>query len=212
MKTELVETKKLEQFLTRELRQNVVDDIKKSILENGFLMGHNLTVVGDKIIDGNHRHKAAVESGILELPCIIYDENEVNIYRLAEQLNTSNDTYAKQDLFDVLYKIEKLKKDNLSQREIGSMLEWGKDNISRYSILINNISPSFLERAKQSQSGRGESVSPTGYNFTERWFRDSGLYDLNEEFQLLFFEKFKVKNGYRFICNYAAINQNDLPL
>ena len=193
MRTAILKTKELEQYLTREIRDNVVEELKKSISENGFLMGHNLTVVGNKIIDGNHRHKAASEAGITELPCVVYDEGEINAYDMSERLNAGNDTYAKKDLFDMLYKIQKMKDEGLTQREISEILRWGKDNTSRYSILVEKISPKFLEKSKTVQINRCETDSPRGekFDFTEGWFRDSGLYGLDEEYQLLFFEKFK---------------------
>ena len=138
--------------------------------------------------------------------CIVYDEGEVNIYQLADKLNKSNDTYAKQDLFDVLFRIGKLKKEGLSQREIGELFDWGKDNTSRYSILLDSVSPLFLDMARVCQIGRGETNSPRGetFDFTEYWFRTSGLYDLSEEFQQLFFEKFKADG---LIWNKAKVQQ-----
>lgn len=191
MKTALIQTSTLEQFLTREIRQNVVDKIKKNIAENGFLMGHNLTVVGKKVVDGNHRLAAALESNISEVPCIVYDEDEVNAYKLAEQLNSSNDTYAKQDLFDVLFKIEKLKDEGKTNVGIADVLGWSESAIKNHSALLSKVTP-ILEIAKSRQIGRVTySVTPVAFDFTEYWFRTSGLYDLNEEFQLLFFEKFK---------------------
>ena len=125
--------------------------------------------------------------------CIVYDENEVNIYQLADKLNRSNDTYAKQDLFDVLYRIGKLKDEGLSQREIGELFGWGKGNTSNYSVLLEKMSTRFLDLTRDCQIGRVEQKSThvDTFDFTEGWFRTSGLYDLSEEFQLLFFEKFK---------------------
>jgi len=204
MKTALLKTNQLEQFLTRELRQNVIDEIKKSISENGFLMGHNLTVVGNKVIDGNHRLSAAQESDISELPCIIYEEDEVNAYKLAEQLNSSNDTYAKQDLFDVLFKIGKLKDEGKTNVEIADLLGWNESAIKNHSALLSKVTP-ILNIAKTHQKGRvTNEVTYETYNFTEGWFRTSGLYDLSEEFQLLFFEKFKADS---FTWNKGKVQQ-----
>jgi len=59
-------------------------------------------------------------------------------------------------------------------------------------IITKNISPKVLEIAKGKQKGRGDESSPSAdFNFTERWFRDSGLYDLNETYQEAFMETFK---------------------
>ena len=86
--------------------------------------------------------------------------------------------------------------EGMTQREIGELLDWGKNNTSNYSILLEKVSPRFLDLSKAHQIGRGDSNSPRvdGFSFTEGWFRTSGLYDLNEEFQLLFFDKFKADN------------------
>jgi len=59
-------------------------------------------------------------------------------------------------------------------------------------IITKNISPKVLEIAKGKQKGRADYESAMAdFNFTERWFRDSGLYDLNETYQEAFMETFK---------------------
>jgi len=46
---------------------------------------------------------------------------------------------------------------------------------------VNDLSAVILELAKGHQKGRADSESANAYfNFTEGWFRNSGLYDLNE--------------------------------
>ena len=191
MKTQILSSDTLQPFLTRELRQNVVDEIKDSIQKNGFLLGHNLTVVGNKVVDGNHRLAAIKSIGISDVPCIVYDDGEVNIYKLSEQLNLSNDTYAKQDLFDVLYKIGRLKDEGKTNFEIAEILCWSESKAMQYSALFKNLTP-ILSECKLHQFGRvRDELTSVSFDFTEGWFRTSGLYDLNEEFQLLFFEKFK---------------------
>ena len=64
MRTAILRADTLGQFLTREIRRNVVDTIKESIAANGFLMERLLTVVGNDVVDGNHRLVAALESGV----------------------------------------------------------------------------------------------------------------------------------------------------
>ena len=64
MRTAILRAETLGQFLTREIRRNVVDTIKEKIAAKGFVMAHNLTVVGNNVVDGNHRLVAALESGV----------------------------------------------------------------------------------------------------------------------------------------------------
>lgn len=112
----------------------------------------------------------------------------------AEQLNSSNDTYAKQDLFDVLYKIKKMKDEDKSIKDIASILGWTESLVKQYSALNSKVTP-ILDFCKLRQKGRvTEEVTHATFDFTEYWFRTSGLYDLTEEFQLLFFDKFKADN------------------
>jgi len=79
----------------------------------------------------------------------------------------------------------------MTQREIGELLDWGKSSASNYSLLLSRMSTHFLDLCKAYQVGRVDSDSTRvdGFSFTEGWFRTSGLYDLNEEFQLLFFDR-----------------------
>ena len=113
-------------------------------------------------------------------------------YFLAEQLNTSNDTYARQDLFDTLYKMRILKKDGKSGKEIAELIGWAQSNVSQHNTLLEKIFTPILDLCKQHQEGRVNlEFTPVTFNFTEGWFRTSGLYDLTEEFQLAFFERFK---------------------
>ena len=58
-----------------------------------------------------------------------------------------------------------------------------KNNISNYYQLLDK-STTILDLCKTFQIGRVDEKSTSGvFNFTERWFRDSGLYELNQEFQ-----------------------------
>ena len=57
--------------------------------------------------------------------------------------------------------------------------------ISQYAMLQDKVATSVLDLAKERQEGRVADIATTGNNFTERWFRDSGLYDLEEKYQLL---------------------------
>jgi len=54
-------------------------------------------------------------------------------------------------------------------------------NILQYTSLLTNIATSVLDLARQNQQGRVAQDATMVANFSERWFRDSGLYDLNRE-------------------------------
>jgi len=96
----------------------------------------------------------------------------------------NEDTYAPMDLFDWLDVIGKLKGEGLALKEIGQKLGWSKDMVSLYFKLIDKVSTTILKLCKSHQSGRVDKGSTkVENNFTERWFRDSGLYDLNESYQ-----------------------------
>ncbi|MFZ2035420.1 MAG: hypothetical protein WAU62_00700 [Dehalococcoidales bacterium] len=57
-------------------------------------------------------------------------------------------------------------------------------------MLTGSVVPEVLKMANEHQQGRGTSIVPSGtlFNFTEGWFRDSGLYELNSEYQARFIE------------------------
>ncbi|MFL2129579.1 hypothetical protein [Ruoffia sp. FAM 26255] len=87
------------------------------------------------------------------------------------------------DLFDWVELISKMRDEGLTQKEIGDKIGWSEGNVKKYSMLLNKV-PHILEKSKQHQEGRGTSLVPTGtFSFTEGWFRNSGLYDLNEKYQ-----------------------------
>ena len=149
------------------------------------------------------------------MPCVVYGEGEVNVYQLADELNDSNDTYAKRDLFDVLYKIGKLKDEGRRGKEIAETFGWTETKARDYSTLLSKVAP-LIKISKSHQIGRAtEKVAYATFDFTKGWFRTSRLYGLNEDFQLLFFEKFKA-NGFnlnkRFFMakyDYRVLNSSD---
>ena len=88
------------------------------------------------------------------------------------------------DLFDWVELISKMRDESLTQQEIADKIGWGKNKVSYYNQLLENVSPKILKVVKKHQLGRGERNSPNGeFDFTEGWFRNSGLYDLNEKYQ-----------------------------
>ena len=106
------------------------------------------------------------------------------------------------DLFDWLDIINRLK-DDYTQKEIGNKIGWSRDPIKKYSILLNEIVPHVLILAKEHQIDRGTNEVPNGtFNFTEGWFRTSGIYDLNKDNQL------KLMNW--FIDNKFNVNKKKL--
>jgi len=71
-----------------------------------------------------------------------------------------------------------------------SWLEIVKQNeVATNTMLINKIAPQVLVLVREHQKGRGAKNAPSGaFDFTEGWFRNSGLYDLCEKYQLALIE------------------------
>jgi len=186
--------KDLKPFIIRDIRQNIVDKIKENIQKNGYYKARVLTIVKDNeedliIADGNHRLQALIDLNIETVPCITYPNGD--LYKLSVQGNIAENTFAPLDLFDWLSIIQKLKNKGLIHEQINEKIGLTKKNIDDHSRLLNNILPSILDFAKKHQIGRGNKKLPNGnFNFTEGWFRNSGLYDLNEEYQFLFMKWF----------------------
>lgn len=174
----------LNHFLIREIREGIVEDLKERIKE-GYNPARPLTVVekddGYYVADGNHRLKVLNDLGIEEVTCVIHKEE--NPYSLAVKGNADEDTYSPMDLFDWIELISSMKADGYTQKEIAEQLSWSKQKVSDYNN-VNDLSAVILELAKGHQKGRADSESANAYfNFTEGWFRNSGLYDLNEKYQ-----------------------------
>lgn len=94
------------------------------------------------------------------------------------------------DLFDWLDVIGRLRGEGLTQAEIGERVGWSESKVKQYSALLTSVVTNVLDIAKQHQLGRVTEEVTTGNNFTERWFRDSGLYALCEKYQLRLMEGF----------------------
>jgi site-specific DNA-methyltransferase (adenine-specific) len=191
MKHELLKVENLIGFTIREIRQNVIEKLKERISERGYNQAKCLSVVlkdGEHYVaDGNHRLHVLLEKGIEEVPCVIY-ENE-DIYKIATECNVDEDTYAPMDLFDWLDVIKELK--DFTQEEIGQKINWSLDQVKQNSRLLNKVS-GVIDLCKKYQKGRDTNkVSSDTFDFTEYWFRTSGLYDLNPKYQLRLIESFK---------------------
>lgn len=74
--------------------------------------------------------------------------------------------------------IGRLRNEGLTQAEIGDRIGWSRSAVSQYIMLQDKVATSVLDLAKQHQEGRvAESATHVAFNFTEGWFRTSGLYD-----------------------------------
>lgn len=63
--------------------------------------------------------------------------------------------------------------------------------MAKYVMLADSVVPQVLDLAKKHQKGRGTDDVPDGtFDFTEGWFRTSGLYGLCPEYQARFMEAF----------------------
>jgi len=184
-------TSELTQFKRRDIRTDVLEQLKERI-ENGFNPARPLTVVqknGKNIVaDGNHRLQVLEELGIQEVPCVIREGNE---YTISIECNNDEDTFAPEDLFDRLQTIQALKNEGHTQQEISEIIGASESSVKQYGVLINKIVTNILDLCKSHQQGRvTEKVTNVTFNFTEGWFRNSGLYDLNEEYQTRLMNEF----------------------
>jgi len=97
--------------------------------------------------------------------------------------NADEDTYSPMDLFDWIELISSMKDGGYTQQEIADKIGWSRSKVAQQFSLINNVVTEILAKAKEHQEGRITNNVTAVTNFTERWFRDSGLYDLNEKYQ-----------------------------
>lgn len=74
--------------------------------------------------------------------------------------------------------------EGLTQAEIGDRIGWSREQIKNYVTILNNIGTQILDCARKHQDGRvPENGTIVPFNFTEGWFRNSGLYDLASKYQ-----------------------------
>ena len=179
-------------FDIRNIRSQVLEKLKERI-EKGYNPAKPLTVVktenGFVVADGNHRLTVLKELGIRSVPCVIYDGYDP--YKLAIAGNLDEDTYAPMDLFDWLDIIKKLREEGLTQTQIGDRIGWSREQVRNYIFVLDKIGTEVLDLARKYQNGRvprNGTIVP--FDFTEGWFRNSGLYDLCEKYQLRFMNTF----------------------
>ena len=191
--TELIEVTRLKPFPVRDIRPSTLEKIKKRITESGYNPARPLSVVKSNgsflIADGNHRFAVIQELNIDKVPCVVYEEGH-DPYALAVNGNQDEDTYSPMDLFDWLDLIAKLQDDGTTQEKIGERIGWSREKIKNHVTLRSRIGTEILILAKSFQSGRvpdfGTNVpknerSVTACDFTEWWFRTSGLYELEAD-------------------------------
>jgi DNA modification methylase/transcriptional regulator with XRE-family HTH domain len=185
---QILKVSDLQGFQVRDLRSDALEKLKERI-EESYNPARPLSVVkkdGKYIVaDGNHRLSVlkelmSTDSKYETVPCLVYEDED--IYKIAIKCNTDEDTYAPMDLFDWIDVVKHLLEDEkLTQEEVAKKIGWSRSKVADYYRLIKNVA-SILKIAKNYQEGRAtENVASATFNFTERWFRDSGICDLYDE-------------------------------
>jgi len=183
----ILKVKNLKFFKIRDLRESTLQEIKNNIGENGYFDARVLAIVkiNDEyhVADGNHRLQALLDLGIETVPCVVYENADP--YQIAIEGNIAENTYAPMDLFDWLSIIRKLKNQGLTQQEIANKIGWNtQQQVSNYFKILDLFTTQILDFCKSYQKGRVvKNTTTVVFNFTEGWFRTSGLYDLQEPYQ-----------------------------
>jgi site-specific DNA-methyltransferase (adenine-specific) len=180
-----INAKDLIQFDRRDIRESVLNKLEERI-KSGYNPARPLTVVKKDnkylIADGNHRFMVGSKLGINEFPCVVRDGNE---YTISIECNNDEDTYAPEDVFDKINTVSKLVEQGYTQEQIGGILLVSREVIKNINKLNNSIGTKIINLCKSHQNGRVPSNGTNvPFNFTEWWFRISGLYDLNEQYQI----------------------------
>ncbi len=88
------------------------------------------------------------------------------------------------DLFDWLDVVKSLKSEGLTQEKIGERIGWSRDKVQGSNELVTKVVANVLDLCRAHQKGRAtDDVATATFDFTEGWFRTSGLYDLQPEYQ-----------------------------
>lgn len=70
----------------------------------------------------------------------------------------------------------------MTQQQIEERIGWSESKVKQYSVLLSSVVTEVLNLARQHQKGRvTDEVTTVTFDFTEWWFRTSGLYDLEEQ-------------------------------
>jgi len=178
-----ISIEELELTELRDVREPVVGEIKERITTSGYNPARPLRVVPRAdtyaVADGNHRLKALQELGVRDtVPCVV--EPNRDLLAVAVESNQDEDTYAEPDLFDELDYIAREKERGLTLKEIVAKVDgWGEGYVKKRSRLLSNTVPRVRDMARGAKRRLGTEKVPSG-TFTEGWFRNSGLYDLQD--------------------------------
>jgi site-specific DNA-methyltransferase (adenine-specific) len=183
---EYISLRELEVLELRDIREHVVEDIAERIRDSEYNPARPMRVVPEgenyAVVDGNHRLTALRQLDTVSenkpIPCVVEPES-VDVYAVSHASNQDEDTYAEEDLFDHLDFIADLRDDH-TQAEIAERLGWKRGVVGHYSRLLNNVVTEVVKLARSHQKPRVTS-DVTSVTFTEGWFRNSGLYDLNRD-------------------------------
>ena len=90
--------------------------------------------------------------------------------------------------------ISTMRNEKYTQESIGEKIGWSREKVRDYYSLLNVIGANILDMAKIVQKGRApeKGANAPMHNFTEGWFRNSGLYQLDELYQELLIDSFIV--------------------
>jgi len=230
---QILPVSKLKFFWIRDKRQEIVDQLINR-LKTGYNPARPLSVVMNKeeylVVDGNHRLDSLIILNVEKVPCFVYPEG-TDPYFLAINCNQDEDTYAPLDLFDWLGIIGQLRDQDLTQAQIGEKVGWSRSAVLNYILLLNKIDTQVLDLTRQHQIGRvSKNDTTVSFDFSEGWFRTSGLYDLQPKYQLQCMEsfiddkckwskekvqketaKYKLWQVFIIITESELVNQDDLP-
>ncbi len=200
----LLSVSQLQSFDLRDIREGVIGQLIERIRER-YNPARPISVIPNGegsylVADGNHRLAAIRKLGIENVPCLVYPGN-TDPYALAVENNMDEDVYAPFDLFDWLDIIGKLRAEGLTQLQIGEKIGWSRDLVKNYQRLIDGVGTNILDLAKQCQTGRvpKNGTNVPFFDFTEGWFRNSGLYDLEPKYQERLIKEFVVDK-----CNWNS--------
>lgn len=185
----IIPTAELVEFARRDIRNGVVSALKERI-SAGYNPARPITVIEEDgkyvVVDGNHRLYAARELNLESVPCLIRSGNK---YKISIESNEDQDTYAPEDLFDKLDTIKALRSDGMTQAAIGELVGWSRESVAYHSALSEKVVTEVLNLAKAHQKGRvTEKVTIVTFEFTEGWFRNSGIYALEPGNQMALME------------------------
>ncbi len=112
----------------------------------------------------------------------------VQMYQLLGiQANEDENTYAPMDVFDWLEIIGKLRDEGYKQKQIAEIIGWStKQHVSYYYQILDKVSTDVLDYCKRHQKDRVDKKSTSvDFNFTEGWFRESGIYALPKYYKVV---------------------------